>query len=181
MLSSVSPISRPFISLRARDRFSVLSLAVVCAVGVASGTTQNFLVTLPLFAAALVVPAPLAFVAGHLAVIPTIGLEDSVAFAVVQIGLLILLTEPARQGQVSSAMATSGVAYLALAGGVAVGIQRDLWVVGVLLCIIVASGTYLMRRITLVRLGLVEPITTQGQTAKKAGSSTINEELEAKE
>lgn len=169
------------LSLHARDRFSMLSLVVVCALGVISGTTQNYLVTLPLFIAAFVVPAPLAFVAGHLAVIPTIGLEDTFAFGVVQIGLLILLTEPARQGQVSSAIATTGVAYLALAGGVVVWVQHDLWVTGVLLGLIVASGTYLMRRITLVRLGLVEPATTQWQTTQKAGSGTINEEFEAKE
>lgn len=174
-------MSYPLISIRARDWLSVLTLVVVCALGVSSGTTQSFVVTLPLFVAALVVPAPLAFVAGHLAVIPTIGLEDTLAFWIVQIGLLILLTEPARQSQVISAMATTGVAYLALAGGVVVGLQRDLWVTGVLLCIIVASGTYLMRRVTLVRLGLVEPATEQEQTTQNTSSSTINQQLEAEE
>lgn len=174
-------MSHQLVSLRARDWFSVLSLIVVCLLGVASGTTQSVAVTLPLFLAALVVPAPLAFVAGHLAVIPLIGFENPLFFGVAQIGLLILLTEPARRHHISTAMATTGVAYLALAGGVVAGLQRSLWVTGVLLCIVVAGGTYLMRRITLVRLGLVEPATTAGETAQYTGSSTIKQSSEAKE
>lgn len=175
-------MSYPLISIRARDRLSVLTLVVVCGLGVASGTTQSFVVTLPLFVAALVLPAPLAFVAGYLAVIPTIGIEDTLLFGVAQIGLLILLTEPARRERVTSAMATTGVAYLALVGGLVVGVQRDLWIIAGVLCIIVTGGTYLMRRITLVRLGLVDTATTRGQAAQNTPDSAIKQtETETKE
>ncbi|MFD1570485.1 hypothetical protein [Halorubrum laminariae] len=152
-----------------------MSLLAVCVVGAVAGTVDTLVVTLPLLVVAFVVPAPLAFVAGHLALIPTIGTADTLLFGVVQIALLILLTEPARQHHVTSAMATTGVAYLALGGGIVLWFQRDLWVTGVLLCLIVAGGTYLMRRITLVRLGLVDPVTTRN------ADSTATQDTEAKE
>lgn len=157
--------SRSLISLRARDWLSVGSLFVVFTLVGRSGTPSDLVLAFALFAIAVVVPAPLAFIVGHLAVLPTITAEDTLLFGLAQIGLLIVLTEPARRDGVVSVMALTGLGYLGLVGVVVAGLQRDLLVAGSLLCIAVVGGVYLMRRITLVRLGLVESETSSVQDA----------------
>lgn len=141
---------------RAADPFSVGGLLVAFGVVVSLGTAREVLLAAALLAVAVFLPSTLAFVAGQLAVASAATLADGVAVALAQAALLVVLTEPARGRSVPVALGGTLVAYVALLGVVAVGLREGLIAAAGLLCLAVAVGTYLARRVTLVRLGQVE-------------------------
>jgi hypothetical protein len=149
------PSVESFVSPRARDPVSIGGLLIVFGVITITGTTRDLLIAAPLLLAAGVIPAPIAFVAGQLAVVPTITLEDTLLVGVTQLALLCVLTEPARGQKLWAAFIGTLLAYGLLVGVVAIGFREGLVVAGGLLCGTVAVGTYLARRVTLVRLGRV--------------------------
>lgn len=75
--------------------------------------------------------------------------------AIVQLALLVVLVEPARTGKNLYAIGATLVAYVGLVTLVVVSLPPGVFVAGGLLCLAAACGTYLARRVTLVRLGLV--------------------------
>ena len=139
----------------ARDAASLVALLVVAGTVLATGSLRAVALATPFLLAALPTPSPAAFAAGQLAVLPTVSVEDVAAAAVAQLALLVVLTEPARTVGNAYAVGATLVAAVGLAGLFAVSLPYGLVVTGGLLCLAVASGTYLVRRVTLVRLGLV--------------------------
>jgi hypothetical protein len=152
------------LSTVARDGSSLVALLVVTGTVLATGSVRTIALAAPFLLAALPTPAPVAFAAGQLAVLPTVSVEDAAAAAVAQLALLVVLTEPARTVGNAYAVGATLVAAVGLAGLFAVSLPYGLVVTGGLLCLAVASGTYLVRRVTLVRLGLVadDPASARG-------------------
>lgn len=140
----------------ARDRFGVGGLLVVLGVALATGTTRGAVLAGLLVCGSFFLPATLAFVAGQLALAATATVGDGVAVGLAQLALLVVLTEPARDRSVPLALVGTFLASLVLVGVVAVGLREGLLAAGGLLCLTVALGVYLVRRATLVRLGLVD-------------------------
>ncbi|RLM60088.1 hypothetical protein, partial [Halorubrum sp. Atlit-26R] len=132
-----------------------VALLVVAGTGLATGSVRPVALVTPFLLASLPTPSPVAFAAGQLAVLPTVSVEDTAAAVAAQLALLVVLTEPARTvGRAYASGATLGAA-VGLAGLFAVGLRYGLVVTGGLLCLAVACGVYIARRVTLVRLGLV--------------------------
>jgi hypothetical protein len=140
----------------ARDPFSLGGLLVVFGVVATVGTVREILLAAALLCGALLLPSTLAFVVAQLALVPPMTLELSVAFGLTQLALLAVLTEPAREGSAPLAILGTLAAYVGLAGLVAIGLREGLLVAGGLLCLAVALGVYIARRVTLVRLGVVD-------------------------
>ena len=140
----------------ARDPFSVAGLLAVFAVVQSTGADRWTVFAAVLLGGAVFLPSTIAFVAGQFALIPAVTIDDQVAIAVAQIALLIVLTEPARDRSVPVVIGATAVAYAGLLGVIAVGLRDGLLVAGGLLCLSVALGTYLVHRVTLVRLGMVD-------------------------
>ena len=163
----------PIGSLRARDPVSIGGLLILFGVTAITGTPRELLIAVPLLLVAGMIPAPLAFVAGQLAIFPTITLEDTLLVGVTQLALLCVLTEPARRHQHWAVFIYTLPAYGLLVGVVAIGLREGLVVAGGLLCVAVAGGTYLARRVTLVRLGRVAlDLTPQVDEAGGAETTT---------
>ena len=139
----------------ARDGSSLVALLVVAGTVLATGSVRAVVLAAPFLLAALLTPAPVAFAAGQLAVLPTISVADAAAAGVAQLALLAVLTEPARTARSTYALGATLVAAVGLAGLFGVGLRYGLVVTGGLLCLAVACGVYLTHRVTLVRLGLV--------------------------
>lgn len=152
------PTLRPF---RVRDPVSLLGLVAVLAVTLIVGTLPAIGLSVLLILVAVFLPSSLAFVAGQLALLPALTVADPVAVGVSQLALLAVLTEPARTRNAYSAVVGTVLAYVVIVALLLVGLRRGPVVAGGLVCLAVAFGTYLVRRITLVRLGLVgdEPAT----------------------
>lgn len=183
MNSYPTPRSALFVfSVPARDWLSGCSLLCVLVVILLAGTTEDLLIAMPLLAVAMVVPAPLAYVAGQFAALSPVRIEEPLFVVVTQIVLLVVLTEPTRQHDLPLAMVTTALASLGLGGILIMGIQRNLIVAGGLLCLAIAGVTYLIRRITLVRLGLVDPtVTHTGETNYVSGQTDRQTDTEPKE
>lgn len=143
------------LSTLARDGSSLVALLVVGGTVLATGSVRAAVLAVPFLLATLPTPSPVAFAAGQLAVLPTVSVEDAAVVAVTQLALLVVLTEPARTVGSAYAVGATLVAAVGLAGLFAVGLRYGPVVTGGLLCLAVACGTYLARRVTLVRLGLV--------------------------
>lgn len=149
------PPSLDSLSTVARDASSLVALLVVLGAVLATGSARAAIFAAPLLLAALPAPSPVAFAAGQLAVLPAVSVEDATAVAVTQLALLVVLVEPARTTGTAYAVGATLVAAVGLVGLFAVGLGYGLAVTGGLLCLAVACGTYLARRVTLVRLGVV--------------------------
>ena len=143
------------LSTVARDGSSLVALGVVAGTVLATGSVRAVALAAPFLMAALPTPSSVAFAAGQLAVLPTISVEDTAAAAVAQLALLVVLTEPARTVGSPYALGATLVAAVGLAGLFAAGLRYGLVATGGLLCLALACGVYLARRVTLVRLGLV--------------------------
>lgn len=150
----------PLVTLRARDGISLVGLLIVGGVVVATGTPRDLIVAVPLVLAAGVLPSPLAFAAGQLALVPSLTPDTTLAIGVTQLALLVVLTEPARDHAFRPAIVATAGVYAALLGLLFVGFRESLLVAAGMLCLAVAGGTYLARRMTLVRLGRVPTRTT---------------------
>lgn len=148
----------PLVSVQARDRVSLIGLLVVLSVVAATGTTRDLVVAVPLVVAAGLLPPPLAFVVGQLAVVPSLTLDATLAVGGTQFALLVVLTEPARDRAFRPATVATAGAYAVLLGILAAGLRESLLVAGAVLCLAVIVGTYLARRVTLVRLERVDPL-----------------------
>ncbi|MEZ3163917.1 hypothetical protein ABNG03_03350 [Halorubrum sp. RMP-47] len=143
------------LSFVARDLGGLAALVLVAATLLATGSTREALVALPFLLAAVLTPSTVAFAAGQLAVLPVLSVENVVAQAVAQVALLVVLTEPARTRDILYAAGVTLVATVGLVALLAASLRYGLVVTGGLLCLTVACGTYLTRRLTLVRLGLI--------------------------
>ncbi|EMA58398.1 hypothetical protein C469_13185 [Halorubrum lipolyticum DSM 21995] len=141
---------------RVRDPVSLLGLVTVLAVVLVVGPLPAVGLSVLLLLVAAFVPSPLAFVAGQLALLPGLTSTDLVAVGVSQLALVAVLTEPARSQNAYAAVAGTLLAYAVLAALLVIGLRRGPLVAGGLVCLAVAFGTYLARRVTLVRLGLVD-------------------------
>ncbi|WP_271966554.1 hypothetical protein [Halorubrum ezzemoulense] len=150
-----SRIDPPIGSLRARDPVSIGALVILLGVIAITGMTRELLIAVPLLLVAGVLPAPIAFATGQLAVFPTISLEATLLVGVTQLALLCVLTEPARRHQRWAVFIGTLPTYGLLVAVVAIGLREGLVVAGGLLCVAVIVGTYLARRVTLVQLGRV--------------------------
>lgn len=159
-------LSAGSLSTVARDGSSLVALLVVAGTVLATGSVRAVALAVPFLLAALPTPSPVAFAAGQLAILPTVSVEDAAAAAVAQLALLVVLTEPARAVGSAYAVGATLVAAVGLAGLFAGGLRYGLVVTGGLLCLAVACGTYLARRVTLVRLGLV------GDSGESGGEAT---------
>ncbi|ELZ42642.1 hypothetical protein C463_10620 [Halorubrum californiense DSM 19288] len=143
------------LSAVARDAGSLVALLVVAGVVLVTGSVRAMALAAPFLLAALPTPSPVAFAAGQLAILPTVSVEDAAAAAVAQLALLVVLTEPARTVGSAYALGATLLAAVGLTGVVTVSLRYGLVGTGGLLCLAVACGVYLARRVTLVRLGLV--------------------------
>lgn len=141
---------------RVRDPVSLLGLVTVLAVVLVVGPLPAVGLSVLLLLIAAFVPSPLAFAAGQLALLPALTSTDLVAVGISQLALIAVLTEPARSQKTYSAIAATLLAYVVLVSLLVIGLRRGLLVAGGLVCLAVAFGTYLARRVTLVRLGLVD-------------------------
>ncbi|CDK39397.1 hypothetical protein [Halorubrum sp. AJ67] len=139
----------------ARDPLGVAGLLVVFGAVLATGTGRDAVLAGVLLCVALLLPASLAFVVGQLALSVAVTVEDRIAVGVAQLALLVVLTQPARDRSLPNAVVGTLAAYAVLLGVVAVGLRESHFAAAGLLCLAVALGTYLARRLTLVRLGLV--------------------------
>ncbi|TKX87539.1 hypothetical protein EXE43_02655 [Halorubrum sp. SS5] len=160
-------------SIVARDSSSLVALLVVAGAVLTTGSVRTAVLAAPFLLAALPTPSSVAFAVGQLAVLPTVSITDAAAVAITQLALLVVLTEPARRRESPYAVGATLVAAVGLAGLVAVGLRYGLAVTGGLLCLAVICGTYLVRRVTLVRLGLV------GDGAKSGGTATGDDRRDA--
>lgn len=154
--SETAPRALPSVrQFRIRDPVSLLGLVTVLALILVVGPLPAVGLSALLLLVAAFLPSPLAFVAGQLALLPALSITDPVAVGVSQLALLAVLTEPARSQHVYAAVIATLLAYAVMVGLLVIGLRRGLVVAGGLVCLAVALGTYLVRRVTLVRLGLV--------------------------
>lgn len=140
--------------LRARDWGSALGLGLVVVTLVTASASLPVASLAVLGVAGVVGSAPLAFVLGQIALIPVINSISPLA-GVAQLGLLAVLTEPARLPRdtaTSGLTTTSWAALLALVVGIS---DQGVLVTGGLVALTVAAGVYVTYRVTLVRLNLV--------------------------
>ena len=139
----------------ARDFGSLVALLVVAGTILMTGSVRALALATPFLLVAIPTPSPVAFAAGQLAILPTISLEDTVAVAITQLALLVVLVEPARMHESVYAVAATLAAYGGLVGLLIGTLPYGGFIAGGLLCLAVACGMYLAHRVTLVRLGLV--------------------------
>lgn len=166
-LTSQSRRPSAIISVRSRDLLSGVGLVITLWVALMSGSTESVVSAGLLIGGAFVVPAPLAFVAGQLALLPAVTIEEILPLAIAQSALLLVITEPARQRGIPTVVAGTIIGYGGFVGIVLLGLQQGLMTAGGLLCAVVAGGTYFIRRATLVRLGLVD--TASARDSDSAG------------
>ncbi|TKX87177.1 hypothetical protein EXE43_04495 [Halorubrum sp. SS5] len=143
-------------NLRARDWGSALGLSLV-AVALVSASASLPIVSLAVLGTAGVVrSAPFAFVLGQVALIPVLSSISPLA-GVAQLGLLAVLTEPARSPYDIVTLVVTSISWAALLALV-VGIhEQGVFVTGGLVTLAVGAGIYVTYRVTLVRLNLVTP------------------------
>ena len=158
-----------------RDFGSLVALLVVAGTVLMTGSVRGLALAAPFLLVAIPTPSPVAFAAGQLAILPTLTLEDTLTASVAQLVLLVVLVEPARTRGAAYAVGATLVAYVGLVGLFIVTLPYGGFIAGGLLCLAVACGTYLARRVTLVRLGLVSDDEEPGGE-ETDGVDTGNEE-----
>lgn len=157
------------LSTVARDGSSLAALLVIAGTVLVTGSVRALAFAVPFLLAAIPTPSPVAFAAGQLAVLPTVSVEDAAVAAIAQLALLAVLVEPARRSGTAYAVGATLVAYLGLAGLFVAALPYGNFVSGGLLCLAVACGVYLARRVTLVRLDLVN------DDERPAGEETVGD------
>lgn len=157
-------------TLRARDRVSLVGLFLIgihiAVAGTATPGNSDFSVAVAggLLAVALFIPPVLAFVAGQLALVATLPGEITAVIAAAQLGSLLVLFEPARGADVRGTSIVAAISTAVLGAIVFALSQQGIVRAGVGLCLAVGGSVYVFRRVTLVRLGAVEPTQTQTET-----------------
>lgn len=145
-----------FVAVRARDWGSALGLGLVAVTLVTASASLPLVSLAVLSAAGVVRSAPLGFVLGQTALIPVVsGISPLVGAA--QLGLLAVLTEPARSPRDPTTLVVTTISCVGLLLLVVGRSDQGRLVTGGLIVLAVGAGVYVTYRITLVRLNLVTP------------------------
>lgn len=142
------------VDLRARDWGSALGLGLVAVTLVTASASLPLVSLAVLSVAGVVGSAPLAFVLGQIALIPVISGISPLA-GVAQLGLLAVLTEPARSPRDSTTFVVTTISWVGLLLLVVGRSDQRGLVTGGLVALAVGAGVYVTYRVTLVRLNLV--------------------------
>lgn len=145
-----------FVAVRARDWGSVLGLGLVAVTLVTASASLPLISLAVVSVAGVVRSAPLAFVLGQTALIPVVsGISPLVG--VTQLGLLAVLTEPARSPRDPTTLVVTTISWIGLLLLVVGPSDQTGLVTGGLIVLAVGVGVYVTYRATLVRLNLVSP------------------------
>lgn len=143
------------VTVPVRDLPSVGALLVFVTVGYITGGPTGGITAVTAALIALVVPVVVGFSIGQLALLTMVTVGDLLWLVVTQLSLIVLLTEPARERNVSNVTVVTLVAFGLLAGVVGAGLQRSPAAAAAGLGLAVAAGLYVTHRYERVRLGLV--------------------------
>lgn len=152
----VRSLTDSYVDVPARDRVGGVGLLLVAATLVTASPTIPVGSLFVLSLAVVVRPSPAAFVIGQLTLIPSLTATSPLA-GVAQLGLLAVLTEPARNPFDLFALSATVTSFGGLLGLIVLARGEALLVVGGLFCLAVSASLYGIYRGTLVRLGLVRP------------------------
>jgi hypothetical protein len=150
------PDNAASVDLRARDWGSALGLGLVAVTLVTASASLPLISLAVLSVAGVVGSAPLAFVLGQIALIPVISGISPLA-GVAQLGLLAVLTEPARSPRDPPTIVVTTISWVTLLLLVVGRSEQGGLVTGGLIVLAVGAGVYVTYRVTLVRLNLVPP------------------------
>lgn len=154
------PDGSGFFDVRARDWTSIFGLGLVAVALVSLSPSLPVVSLVVLGIVGVSSSAPLAFALGQLACIPVVS-EISPAVGVAQLGLVAVLTEPARSSRDTATLALTVLGWSVLVALILETSEQGMLTTGGLLCLAVGMGIYLTYRVTLVRLELVstdEPV-----------------------
>lgn len=173
-----SPDGRPSrlriesLSEHTADLSSLAALLLIAGVLGLSGSGQGLLIGLGLLVGAVFTPATIGFVLGQLALLPTLGTTDTTLLVVTQLGLLVVLTEPARPSGRRQALGTTGIAFLGLGGIVVVTLPYGLSATGGILVSSVGVAVYIIYRVAMVRVEGVTAQTTGPEESTQVSAPT---------
>jgi len=154
------PDGSGFFDVRARDWTSIFGLGLVAVALVSLSPSLPVVSLVVLGIVGVSSSAPLAFALGQLACIPVVS-EISPAVGVAQLGLVAVLTEPARSSRDTATLALTVLGWSVLVALILETSEQGMLTTGGLLCLAVGMGIYFTYRVTLVRLELVstdEPV-----------------------
>lgn len=151
-----APDDAASVDLRARDWGSALGLGLVAVTLVTKSGSLPLASLAVLTVAGVVGSASLAFVLGQIALIPVLS-SISPLVGVAQLGLLAVLTEPARSPRDPTTFVVTTISWVGLLLLVVGRSDQGMLVTGGLIVLAVGAGVYVTYRITLVRLNLVTP------------------------